>query len=299
MTAVRSFFAVGLALLAAAACRPGAVRDLKTETLNFEDSTAHSSLSIRAELPLPGQGAAAERIRAELVEVMDGQLSHIGSYEEDRLFPSFTGDSDKTETLLAYYRDKALETIGKLSQEDYDERVESIEENDGLTDAERAEILADMPGWEYSFSLLKNRETDRYVVFLSEDYVYLGGAHGGIIGRGGLTFNKENGRLVERFLDPACLDAIQPLLRKGLTDYFNDVDAEVTPEELDNYLFLESGVIPFPAWTSFPSDDGLVFTYQQYEIAAFAAGMPNFTIPYDDLLPYLTAEAKRLVGLGN
>ena len=299
MKTVRSFFAVGLALLAVAACRPGAVRDLKTETLHDEDSTAHASLSIEAELPVPGQGAAADRIRATLIEVMDEQLSHIGTYEEGRLFPAFEGDTNDSAALLKYDRDKALEAIGKLSQEDYDERVESIEENDGLTDAERAEILAGMPGWEYSFSLLKTRETDRYVVFLSEDYIYLGGAHGGILGRGGLTFNKENGRLVEHFLDPACLDAIQPLLRKGLTDYFSDTDAEITPEELDNYLFLESGVIPFPAWTPFPSDDGLVFTYQQYEIAAFAAGMPNFTIPYDDLLPYLTPEAKKLTGLEN
>ena len=299
MKTVRSFFAVGLALLAVAACRPGTVRDLKTEILKDEDSTAHASLSIKAELPLPGQGAAADRIRTALIEVMDEQLSHIGTYEEDRLFPAFEGDTNDSAALLKYDRDKALEAIGKLSQEDYDERVESIEENDGLTDAERAEILADMPGWEYSFSLLKTRETDSYVVFLSEDYVYLGGAHGGITGRGGLTFDKENGRLVEHFLDPACLDAIQPLLRKGLTDYFSDTDAEVTPEELDNYLFLESGIIPFPAWTPFPSDDGLVFTYQQYEIAAFAAGMPNFTIPYDDLLPYLTPEAKKLTGLGN
>ena len=72
---------------------------------------------------------------------------------------------------------------------------------------------------------------------------------------------------------------------------------EVTPEELDNYLFLETGVVPFPAWTPYPSEDGLVFTYQQYEIAAYAAGMPEFTIPFADLLQYLTPEAKALVGL--
>ena len=72
---------------------------------------------------------------------------------------------------------------------------------------------------------------------------------------------------------------------------------EVAPEELNNYLFLETGVIPFPAWTPYPSEDGLVFTYQQYEIASYAAGMPEFTIPYADLRPYLTPEAKALVGL--
>ena len=295
MKTMRKIFAVGLAVLAAAACRPSGGKDLQTETLNYEDSKAHADLSIKVELPVYGQGAAADRIRASLVEVMDGQLSHIGSYEEERLFPAFEGDFSKTESLVMYYRDKALEAIGQLSQEDYDERVNSIEENDGLTDGQRKEILADMPGWEYDFSLLKDRETDRYVVFLSQDYVYLGGAHGGVTGRGGLTFGKKDGVLVDKMLDPACLDAIQPLLRKGLTKYFSDEDMEITQEELDNYLFLETGVVPFPAWTPYPSEEGLVFTYQQYEIAAYAAGMPEFTVPYADILPYLTPEAKALL----
>ena len=297
MKTMRKIFAVGLAVLAAAACRPSGGKDLQTETLNYEDSKAHADLSIKVELPVYGQGAAADRIRASLVEVMDGQLSHIGSYEEERLFPAFEGDFSKTESLVMYYRDKALEAIGQLSQEDYDERVNSIEENDGLTDGQRKEILADMPGWEYDFSLLKDRETDRYVVFLSQDYVYLGGAHGGVVGRGGLTFDKKEGALVEKMVDSASLDAVQPLLRKGLSQYFSDNEMEVAPEELDNILFLETGVIPFPAWTPYPSDEGLVFTYQQYEIAAYAAGMPEFTVPYADILPYLTPEAKALLDL--
>ena len=297
MKTMRKILAVGLAVLAAVACRPSGVKDLKTETMEYEDSTAHADLSVKVELPVSGQGAAAERIRQKLVEVMDGQLSHIGTYEEERQFPAFKGDAGKTESLLTYYRDKALEVLGKLSQEDYDERVSSIEENDGLTDEQRQEILDDMPGWEYDFGLLKERETDEYVVFLSQDYVYLGGAHGGVTGRGGMTFDKKDGHQVEQFLDPSCLDAIQPLLRKGITEYFSEDDAEISPEELDNYLFVESGVIPFPAWPPYPDEDGLVFTYQQYEIAAYAAGMPNFTIPYEDLRPYMTPEAKALLGL--
>ena len=297
MKTMRKFFAIGLAVLAAVACRPSGGKDLQTETVNYEDSLAHADLSIKVELPVAGQGAAADRIRASLVDVMDGQLSHIGSYEEERLFPPYEGSTDKTDLLLEYYRGKALESIGKQAQEDYDERVASIEENDGLTEDQRKEILDEMPGWEYEFNLLKDRETDKYVVFLSQDYVYLGGAHGGVTGRGGLTFDKKEGVLVDKMLDPASLDAIQPLLRKGLTKYFSDEDMEITQEELDNYLFLETGVVPFPAWTPYPSEEGLVFTYQQYEIAAYAAGMPEFTVPYADILPYLTPEAKALLDL--
>jgi hypothetical protein len=153
-----------------------------------------------------------------------------------------------------------------------------------------------MPKFEYDFSLVKTDETDRYVVFLNEDYVYLGGAHGGIVGQGPLTFDKKTGDLVEQFLEPGCLKDIQPLLRKGLAEYFADNGEEIEPESVDEYLMTDNGVIPFPAWTLFPTESGLGFLYQQYEIAPYAVGMPGFTIPYDDLLPYLTAEAKALLG---
>ena len=293
MKTLKSILVMGLAALAVMACKRSSF--FETEIFNYEETTDHAELGIEAELPLPGQGAAAERIRTRLIEVVDEQLSHVGSYEEERLFPAFEGEANGNEALMSYYRDKALEVLGRLSQEDYDERVESIEENDGLSDEERAEILAEMPGWGYSFSLKKDRETERYVVFLSEDYVYMGGAHGGVVGRGPLTFDKKDGRQVEEFFEPSSLEAMQPLLRKGLVDYFSENDYEVTPEGLDDILMLDAGFVPFPAWAPFPSDKGMVFTYQQYEIAAYAAGMPNFTLPYEDVLPYLTPEAKALL----
>ncbi|MCR5245262.1 MAG: RsiV family protein [Bacteroidales bacterium] len=288
MKNIAAILAMGLAVAAVMACGPSSVKGLKTEIREYQDSTAHSNLSIKAELPIPGQGEAARNIRAKLIEVMDGQLSHIGSYEETRLFPPYEGGEDDTDRLLGYYREKALEAIGILSQEDYDERISYIED---------LELLDDMPDWEYDFSLTKSKETERYVVFLSNDYVYQGGAHGGIIGQGGLTFDKEDGLLVEEFLQPDCQEAIQPLLRKGLTQYFSGDGITVTPEELDDFLLLETGLIPLPAWTPFPSEEGLVFTYQQYEIAAYAAGMPNFSIPYEEILPFLTPEAKALLDL--
>ena len=298
MKTVKTIFAIGLAIAAAVACRPSGGKDLKTEVREWADSTRSAHLSMQVELPVTGQGAAADRIRTALVEVMDEQLSHIGSYEEDRLFPAFEGDAGQTDALLTYYRTQALESIDKFAQEDMDERFKIIDEDEDLSDEEKKEILSSFAGWEYDFNLLKARETDKYVVFQSQDYVYLGGAHGGVTGRGGLTFDKKDGLLVEMFIDPASLDAIQPLLRKGITQYFTaDGEMEITQEELDNYLFLESGVIPFPAWTPYPDEDGLVFTYQQYEIAAYAAGMPEFTVPYEDLLPYLTPEAKALLNL--
>ena len=40
------------------------------------------------------------------------------------------------------------------------------------------------------------------------------------------------------------------------------------------------------------AEDGLVFSFQPYEISCFAAGTFHFTIPYNRLRPYLSDKAK-------
>lgn len=39
-------------------------------------------------------------------------------------------------------------------------------------------------------------------------------------------------------------------------------------------------------------DEGVVFSYQPYEIGSFADGTFHFTISYEKLIPYLTDKAK-------
>lgn len=57
----------------------------------------------------------------------------------------------------------------------------------------------------------------------------------------------------------------------------------------------EEYFLPNPALT----DEGVVFSYQPYEIASFAAGMYHFTIPYNRVKDYLTDEAKWCIGIIN
>lgn len=294
MKTLKRIIGLGLAVATGLACSPSG-KDLKTETFEFADSTAHAHLTIKAELPVAAKGAPGA-IRTKLIEVMDRQLSHICTYEQERMFPAFEGNADDSKALMDYYRGKAFETISTVSQADFDERKQYIDENEELTDDQRKEFLEDMPGWEYDFSLTRTSETDRYVIFLSEDFVFSGGAHGGIIGCGPLTFDKKDGHLVEKFLEESALQEMQPLLRQGLVQYYSSFGQEIQPEQLDENLMLSGDVIPFPAWEPIPTPEGLCFTYQQYEIASYADGMPSFTLPYDEVLPFLTEDAKKLIG---
>ena len=267
---------------------------IQTKVYSFEDSTAHARMKFAAELPT-GTEAVSKAIREKLLDLIDDQLGHIVSYEGERQFDAYAGDRGDTEAFLKYYFGKSLDILARDSDKDARDRELYMTEDPEMDEQERAEVLSRMPGWEYEFGLTKEDDTPRYVVFHSQDYVYMGGAHGGVTGAGCLTFDKKSGRLIEEFLNEDCVEDIQPLIREGLVGYFSSEDGEVTEENLDDWLLLDDDLIPLPAWQPFPSKEGLVFTYQQYEIAPYAAGMPSFVIPVEKLAPYLTTEASDLL----
>ncbi len=286
----------GLAAWALLATACHSAKPLQTEVRDFADSTAHSYLTLHAELPAP-VNAAARQIRQTLIDRMDAQLSQISPGEEQRYFPRFNGNTDDTEALLNYYKEQTLAQIGHFSQEDADERERYIREDNDLSEQEKAEILAEAPAWGYDFKLQKLADTLGYIVFQSQNYIYTGGAHGGVIGDGYLTFDKQSGKQIEPMLDPDCVKDIQPLLIQGLLRYYAECDSPLSEEELRERLQIDGDLIPLPSWTPYPTANGLDFVYQQYEIASYADGMPSFVLPFDEVRPFLTPEARQLLNL--
>lgn len=277
--------AAAVSVLALTGCN-NSVKTLKTQTYTFDDSSKYADLTVRAELPVSTKGIAG-KIREGLIDIMDGQLAFIGSYEGDRLIEPFDGNRKDNAAVVDYYRRKALELLDSEAAEDYDYRATYLSE----------EELEDFPRWEYDFTLDKQYETDRFVVFNSTDYVYLGGAHGGVIGQGSPTFDKKDGSLVTEFLRDDARTPMQQILLGGLLEYFADDDDTINEDNIFDYLFVDNKTIPFPEWTPHPTAEGLCFVYQQYEIAAYAMGMPSFIIPYETIKPFLTPQALDLLDL--
>ena len=284
-----------MSLLALSGCN-NSNKTLVTESFSFDDSSKYADITINAELPVSAKGVAGA-IRKGLIDVMDSQLAFIGSYEGERLFEPYDGNAGDNAAIVDYYRRKAMEVLDSNAAQDYEERISYIMEDEDLTEEQKKEIIAETPRWEYDFNLQKQYETDRYVVFSSTDYIYLGGAHGGVIGQGSPTFDKKDGHRVEKFLRDDSLEPMQSLMIAGLVEYLSDEEGSVNAGNVRDYLFLEDGTVPFPAWTPHPTDEGLCFVYQQYEIAAYAMGMPSFIIPYEAVRPYLTDEAADLLNI--
>lgn len=152
--------------------------------------------------------------------------------------------------------------------------------------------------YEWQFTIDTLVQTSRYITFTARGYQYMGGAHGGVIGRGAITFCKADGKPFTRWFKDESDPALHQLLLSGIAEYFSqDEDRTVAPDSLDNYLLVNSAEVQLPAESPRPTPDGLGFSYQQYEIAPYAAGMPNFILPYDRVKPYLTDEAIELLGL--
>jgi hypothetical protein len=180
------------------------------------------------------------------------------------------------------------------AKEEYDERVKYWEEDTTLTEEQRKEYKESITPWDYTMTVTKTFEDSTYVVFSDSEYSYLGGAHGGVFGFGALTFRFSDGSIVKGFLKDNVVKDMQPLLKKGLKEYFNEAGDEVikTDKQLMENLQLSDdtkGLIPLPAWMPCPDEKGkgLAFIYQQYEIACYAVGMPNFVLTWDELKPFL------------
>jgi hypothetical protein len=288
---------MGLVIIAlCSACDKTCEQGLKTETVTMADSAKYANLTMKVELPM-GSDAVSQAIRQQLITILGERLTHVTSFEGEQFYAPFTGNTNNVEEMMGYYCKNTMSLLDSLATSDANDRIRYIMEDEELSEEEKANRIAEIPGWEYEYRLELVADTTNYIVFLSQDYLYMGGAHGGVGGDGDLTFDKETGKLVKEFLNPACVADIQPLLIEGLLSYFAVEDEQITEDELFDILQIEGRQIPLPSFAPYPTKDGLVFVYQQYEIASYAVGMPSFTVAYDKLLPYLTPEARKVCGV--
>lgn len=244
-----------------------------------------------------------EETRRELLRNLESTLDGQEQADNAR---DWEGDADDIGGMTAFYGRQMYDYLRKESQ-----------------------ILNANVGTEYAMRMVDDKElrqfcaAEKFVTFKGSGYFYEGGAHGYSY-MWTATFVRKTGKLLTQVLDTTRIQALQPLILQGICDYLNSWnegegygEAEpITPSTVKSYLLLDAtlgmakapmdtlsaaatdGLVPLPAVTPALTEDGLLFTYNPYEIAPYAAGIITFTIPYQPLRPYLTEEARQLVGLG-
>lgn len=192
-------------------------------------------------------------------------------------------------------RDNIISWISGLLSENYDGDSQDVK---AMVEFDRNEFLSPETGSPQSFlqNFIKMKEdNDRYVTYYCESWLYMGGAHGTSYEEGA-TFSKNTGErfTFKMFKDPELLtEMIKVALQK---QYFEPLleGTDVTFEEAVYSEVAES--FPLPVAEPWIQNDSVYFVYQNYEIAAYALGLPQCGIPYEKLKKDLTEEGMTFFG---
>lgn len=113
------------------------------------------------------------------------------------------------------------------------------------------------------------------------------------------TFNRNNGvglTYANCFI-PDSLERLIELIKDGLsTQHFKlDIAIEGEPTRTLQDVLYDADNLPLPASAPEFCAEGIKFSYQNYEIASFAMGMPSCILPYETVKSMLTPEVRRLI----
>jgi hypothetical protein len=264
------------------------VTEFSTDSIGLEREDSLVSIKVSADWPTSGNDTLVSSIRQYICEELAAR-----PWQEGQPEVKLTDDGKKlVETTVKEQYDELAQMGNEARQEGY---------GYGMT----------MSSYVHVFKL---EETDRYVTYLSNSEGFMGGAHGYATSTG-ITFSKNNGQKIgyhteynqqteqfeikdqTLFSNPKS-DQLALLIKEGVRSYFKEFDAEVVDDEkLKDQLISVDDInhIPLPSNPPIFTKKGLCFTYQQYEIAPYAAGMINFDIPYDKIRPHLTPDAQALI----
>ena len=262
------FLAMGLAvlLLTFSACnKQDSQTKGTTKVIAFSVGTEKDSTHIDITLPILPDSRAQAALMEQLNEALGG---------------TYKGDYADVDSFARQYARERMAEMAEMHTNDeelYDEDMDF------------------MMRYERDLHISKGYETDRLVTIDLQTYDYNGGAHGLTISWG-MTFRKSDGRLMGKNVlnNHVADEEWDQLMRKGLMEYFEVETEEALGECLFNSDLFE---LTLPHTEPCFTEEGLTFTYQQYEIAAYAYGMPSFTIPYDKLTKYLNVTGLDLMNI--
>lgn len=108
------------------------------------------------------------------------------------------------------------------------------------------------------------------------------------------TFSKADGTMLtwDNTIKRDDEQAVIALIKRELANQF------FTPESgwtMDEGLLVSPDSIKLPVTPPLFDDEGLVVTYQQYEISPYAVGMPSCVLPLDSIAGDLTPTARAIV----
>ena len=243
--------------------------DLKTDSIVVAKDQQHAMVRYYVDFPTEGNSLLVNAIR---------------EYVNEQLGGTYDGDESNGQLMIDTYAQNEWSSL--VSQ--YNELLAETEN----------EFMNDISFYT-EYEIRKIYETDKFVTFQTFTMTYLGGAHG-MHNQIGVTFRKSDGR---RFgysmMRQLYSEGFYNITKEGLRSYFSQagMGKPESDEELKEWLMTSDDVnyLSHTRCEPYMVEDGVLFIYQPYEIAAYAAGMPEFTVSYQDIKPYLTVGAQKMI----
>lgn len=158
-------------------------------------------------------------------------------------------------------------------------------------------------GYEYQITFAPAYQSDSLLTYEYNTYCYLGGAHGSAIARVA-TFAVPSGRRLtygNTFLPDRRKELLAKIRSALWSQYFRPSMAGGDDKAGSESLSLREALLIDPDSLQFPicgpqfGPEGVTFTYGQYEIAPYAAGMPSCTLPYGEIRPLMRPDVVSLL----
>ena len=197
-------------------------------------------------------------------------------------YPVFEGDTEGEKNINAFFKEWADDKLDYYENDkdsivnialQYQTELET-EQNSTQEDS----TLPPVPPSEEDFSVGGVTVRGSVISVFMESYSYEGGAHG-MPGRANYLFDKTTGKettlaslisISEEELNQKVRCLFQEQVKGNTEGFFEDAEETLNNKKdfIDNYYF---------------SEDGVVFYATPYEIAPYAAGYTEVTIPFEEL----------------
>ncbi|MCA9386712.1 DUF3298 and DUF4163 domain-containing protein [Candidatus Dojkabacteria bacterium] len=223
----------------------------------------------------------------DMEEMMDDM---IGDYSDIKInFQKIEEETDLYSATLTY---PVITSSNKSLEKDFNDEVYKLFHNDleaiKKASSDDAEFIKES-GNKYSIGIDTSLsfQNDELISFITDGYVYYGGAHGSSAGHN-ITYSTKDKKLIEisdLFRDDSYLDYLSEVSRAQLRqqDWYDETLSDewvitgTEPKE-DNFSLF------------YLTEDSLVITLAEYQVAPYAAGQQKVIVDYDELNQMLTLE---------
>ena len=268
-----------LLLIAATVVMSGATVSCKSEQTNKDAAKDAATTQTDSTAAATDQAFATKKLKVAM-----GQKSR---YELELDYP-ISGKPEVMDAIRLYL----LKQCGTKAT-DLNDPIEAIKASGQAFIAEGDKTQAQFADEEYPMPPYTSKmEIDiecnypTFITYEGESYIYTGGAHGMPMEMIA-TFDANTGKQLtfDDIILPNSKGQLLKLIQKNV----------LAQDEYQSSTLSDFFEFTLPAQAPALKSDGVKFQYQAYEICCYAMGMPDCTIPYDEIRPMLTDYAKQLI----